>query len=90
MGLVSGAARAAGTMPMDLYRPGDHYMLRVDHRHPNLPGADSGRREVKIRPSNCSATGGNSLLGGGCQAGRLARTVRAAATMCSRAGVTSS
>ena len=43
MGQVFGSARAAGTMPMDLYRSGDHYVLHVD-----LPGADPGTIDVNI------------------------------------------
>ena len=43
MGQVFGAARAAGTMPMDLYRAGDHYVLRVD-----LPGADPGTIDLNV------------------------------------------
>src|SRR4051812_29693290 len=35
------AERAAATMPMDLYRSGDHYVLHVD-----LPGADPGTIDV--------------------------------------------
>ncbi len=33
--------RASGAMPMDLYRSGDHYVLRMD-----LPGVDPGTIEV--------------------------------------------
>ena len=43
MGQVFGSARAAGTMPMDLYRSGDHYVLHVD-----LPGADPGTIDVNV------------------------------------------
>jgi HSP20 family protein len=43
VGQVFGSARAAGTMPMDLYRSGDHYVLHVD-----LPGADPGTIDVGI------------------------------------------
>ena len=43
MGQVFGSARAAGTMPMDLYRSGDHYVLHVD-----LPGADPGSIDVNV------------------------------------------
>ena len=43
VGQVFGSARAAGTMPMDLYRSGDHYVLHVD-----LPGADPGTIDVNI------------------------------------------
>jgi HSP20 family protein len=43
MGQAFGSARAAGTMPMDLYRSGDHYVLHVD-----LPGADPGTIDVNI------------------------------------------
>jgi len=37
------ADRAAATMPMDLYRAGDHYVLHVD-----LPGADPGTIDVNV------------------------------------------
>jgi len=43
MGQVFGSARAAGIMPMDLYRSGDHYVLNVD-----LPGADPGTIDVNV------------------------------------------
>ena len=43
VGQVFGSARAAGTMPMDLYRSGDHYVLHVD-----LPGADPGTIDVNV------------------------------------------
>jgi HSP20 family protein len=43
MGQVFGSASAAGTMPMDLYRSGDHYVLHVD-----LPGVDPGTIDVNI------------------------------------------
>jgi len=45
MGQVFGAsaARAAATMPMDLYRDGDHYVLHVD-----LPGVDPGTIDVNV------------------------------------------
>jgi len=43
MGQVFGSARAAGAMPMDLYRAGDHYVLRID-----LPGADPGTIDVNV------------------------------------------
>ncbi|WNB85562.1 Hsp20/alpha crystallin family protein [Cellulomonas sp. ATA003] len=43
MGQVFGSARAAGTMPLDLFRSGDHYVLNVD-----LPGADPGTIDVNI------------------------------------------
>jgi len=42
-GQVLGSARAATTMPMDLYRSGDHYVINVD-----LPGADPGTIEVTV------------------------------------------
>jgi len=35
--------RASATMPMDLYRSGDHYVLHVD-----LPGADPGTIDVNV------------------------------------------
>lgn len=37
------ADRAAATMPMDLYRAGDHYVLRLD-----LPGVDPGSIDVNV------------------------------------------
>ena len=37
------AERASATMPMDLYRSGDHYVLHVD-----LPGADPGTIDVNV------------------------------------------
>ncbi|MCL2455806.1 MAG: Hsp20/alpha crystallin family protein [Micrococcales bacterium] len=37
------ADRAAATMPMDLYRSGDHYVLRLD-----LPGVDPGTIDVNV------------------------------------------
>ncbi|PZR53207.1 Hsp20/alpha crystallin family protein [Xylanimonas oleitrophica] len=40
-GTLSGAARGAATMPMDLFREGDHYVLAVD-----LPGVDPGTIDV--------------------------------------------
>ena len=40
---VVSAERASGTMPMDLYRSGDHYVLHVD-----LPGADPGTIDVNV------------------------------------------
>ncbi|WP_315093325.1 Hsp20/alpha crystallin family protein [uncultured Cellulomonas sp.] len=45
MGQVFGAqaGRAAATMPIDLYRDGDHYVLHVD-----LPGADPGTIDVNV------------------------------------------
>ncbi|RMI14410.1 Hsp20/alpha crystallin family protein [Cellulomonas triticagri] len=43
MGQVLGTQRAAASMPMDLYRSGDHYVLHVD-----LPGADPGSIDVNV------------------------------------------
>jgi HSP20 family protein len=43
MNQVLGSQRAAATMPMDLYRAGDHYVLHVD-----LPGADPGSIDVNV------------------------------------------
>lgn len=43
MGQVLGNQRAAASMPMDLYRAGDHYVLHVD-----LPGADPGSIDVNV------------------------------------------
>ncbi len=37
------ADRTAATMPMDLYRAGDHYVLRLD-----LPGVDPGSIDVNV------------------------------------------
>jgi len=42
-GQMVSAERAAATMPMDLYRSGDHYVLHVD-----LPGADPGTIDVNV------------------------------------------
>jgi HSP20 family protein len=52
MGQVFGSARAAGTMPMDLYRSGDHYVLHVD-----LPGADPGTIDVNIEDRTLTIRG---------------------------------
>ena len=38
-----GAERASATMPMDLYRSGDHYVLHID-----LPGVDPGSIDVNV------------------------------------------
>jgi len=38
-----GSARNAATMPMDLYRSGDHFVVHVD-----LPGADPGSIDVSV------------------------------------------
>jgi HSP20 family protein len=43
MNQVLGSQRASATMPMDLYRAGDHYVLHVD-----LPGADPGSIDVNV------------------------------------------
>lgn len=40
---VFAADRASASMPMDLYRDGDHYVLHVD-----LPGADPGTIDVAV------------------------------------------
>lgn len=40
---MTAADRASATMPMDLYRSGDHYVLHVD-----LPGADPGTIDVNV------------------------------------------
>ena len=40
---VLASDRAAATMPLDLYRDGDHYVLHVD-----LPGADPGTIDVSV------------------------------------------
>ncbi|MBO3085793.1 Hsp20/alpha crystallin family protein [Cellulomonas fengjieae] len=42
-GQLASAERAAATMPIDLYRAGDHYVLDVD-----LPGADPGTIDVNV------------------------------------------
>jgi len=38
-----GSARNAATMPMDLYRAGDHFVVHVD-----LPGVDPGSIDVSV------------------------------------------
>lgn len=43
MNQVLGQQRASATMPMDLFRSGDHYVLNVD-----LPGADPGSIDVAV------------------------------------------
>lgn len=43
MSQVLGSQRAAASMPMDLFRAGDHYVLHVD-----LPGADPGSIDVNV------------------------------------------
>lgn len=43
LGQAFGAATSAVTMPMDLYRSGDHYVLHID-----LPGADPGSIDVNV------------------------------------------
>lgn len=43
MNQMLGTARGSAAMPMDLYRSGDHYVLRVD-----LPGADPGSIDVGV------------------------------------------
>lgn len=40
---VLGTQRAAASMPMDLYRAGEHYVLDVD-----IPGADPGSIDVNV------------------------------------------
>jgi len=40
---VLASDRASATMPMDLYRDGDHYVLHVD-----LPGVDPGTIDVSV------------------------------------------
>ncbi|MDQ2624035.1 MAG: Hsp20/alpha crystallin family protein [Actinomycetota bacterium] len=40
---VLGAQRGSASMPMDLYRTGDHYVLKVD-----LPGVDPGSIDVAV------------------------------------------
>ena len=42
-GQLLGAERASATMPMDLYRSGDHYVMHVD-----LPGVDPGTIDVNV------------------------------------------
>ena len=37
------AERSSATMPLDLYRSGDHYVLHMD-----LPGADPGSIDVNV------------------------------------------
>jgi HSP20 family protein len=43
LGQVFAADQAAGLMPMDLYRVGDHYVLNLD-----LPGVDPGSIDVNV------------------------------------------
>jgi HSP20 family protein len=43
LGVSAGTRRAPRTMPMDLYRSGDHYVLHAD-----LPGVDPGSIDVSI------------------------------------------
>lgn len=43
VGQFMASDRASATMPMDLYRSGDHYVLHVD-----LPGADPGTIDVNL------------------------------------------
>jgi len=43
VGQFMASDRASATMPMDLYRSGDHYVLHVD-----LPGADPGTIDVNV------------------------------------------
>ena len=43
LGQMFAADRASATMPMDLYRSGDHYVLHVD-----LPGVDPGTIDVNV------------------------------------------
>jgi HSP20 family protein len=43
MNQAFGTARAAASMPMDLYRSGDHYVVLID-----LPGADPGSIDVNV------------------------------------------
>jgi HSP20 family protein len=49
MNQAFGTARAAATMPMDLYRSGDHYVLLID-----LPGADPGSIDVNVEDRTLS------------------------------------
>jgi len=43
VGQLLTAERSSATMPMDLYRSGDHYVLHMD-----LPGVDPGSIEVNV------------------------------------------
>ena len=43
VGQLMQSDRASATMPMDLYRAGDHYVMHVD-----LPGADPGTIDVNV------------------------------------------
>jgi HSP20 family protein len=43
LGVPAGTGRAPRFMPMDLYRSGDHYVLRAD-----LPGVDPGSVDVNV------------------------------------------
>ena len=46
LGAAREAPASAPSMPMDLYRSGDHYVLHVD-----LPGADPGSVDVNVEDS---------------------------------------
>ncbi|MBU4213518.1 MAG: Hsp20/alpha crystallin family protein [Actinobacteria bacterium] len=43
LGQLVAADRAAASMPLDLYRTGDHYVLHLD-----LPGVDPGTIDVNV------------------------------------------
>lgn len=43
IGTIASNARQSGTMPIDLFRTGDHYVLAMD-----LPGVDPGTIDVSI------------------------------------------
>ncbi|QTE28977.1 Hsp20/alpha crystallin family protein [Pengzhenrongella sicca] len=57
MGQVFGSAKAAVTMPMDLYRSGDHYVLQID-----LPGADPGSIDVNVEDRTLTVRAQRSVV----------------------------
>jgi len=57
MGQVFGSAQAAVTMPMDLYRSGDHYVLQID-----LPGADPGSIDVNVEDRTLTVRAQRSVV----------------------------
>lgn len=57
VGEMFGSARAAGTMPMDFFRSGDHYVLHVD-----LPGVDPGTIDVNVEDRTLTLRGERSAV----------------------------